>query len=177
MQGCPSSLIGNGPVTLSEGLLTLFNEHTPLRNRLETLLSLSNKVKEEEDKSASFVQLVQEVKEFKAKLDHHSSREEDYLFKMMEAYIGNQGGPLAVMEYEHEQAKGFIGEFSSNVEKNSLSPVDMDHNAELIRNAYYTLVDHFSKEEQVLFPMAERMLSQEEKEQLKQKVAINIITS
>ncbi len=37
MQGCPSSLIGNGPVTLSEGLQKLVNEHGPLRNRLETL--------------------------------------------------------------------------------------------------------------------------------------------
>ena len=30
---------------------------------------------------------------------------------MMEVYIGKSGGPIAVMEYEHEQAKGFISEF------------------------------------------------------------------
>ena len=36
MQGCPSivTLIGDGPVTLSEGLQKLVSEHGPLRNRL-----------------------------------------------------------------------------------------------------------------------------------------------
>jgi regulator of cell morphogenesis and NO signaling len=45
------------------------------------------------------------------------------------------------------------------------------NNATLIKNAYYTLLDHFAKEEQVLYPMAERMFSQEEKEILKQKIS------
>jgi regulator of cell morphogenesis and NO signaling len=42
--------------------------------------------------------------------------------------------------------------------------------AELIRDAYYILTEHFSKEENVLFPMAERMLTNEEKEELYQKI-------
>ena len=47
----------------------------------------------------------------------------------------------------------------------------MIKNLILINNAYYTLLDHFSKEEQVLYPLAERMFTQEEKEKFKQKIS------
>lgn len=172
MQVCPSSLIGNEPVELSEGLLKLVNEHPPLRDQLENLSSLCNKVEVEEEKEASFEQLIREVIDFSTRLEYHSAREEDYLFRMMEVYIGKDGGPIAVMEYEHEQAKGFISEFLKNTKDHSqLTPAEMMNNATLIKNAYYTLLDHFAKEEQVLYPMAERMFSQEEKDTLNQKIS------
>ena len=47
----------------------------------------------------------------------------------------------------------------------------MIHHSDLIKNAYHTLVDHFSKEEQVLYPMAERLFTQEEKEEFNRKVS------
>ncbi|MCQ6277348.1 hemerythrin domain-containing protein [Bacillus sp. V3B] len=172
MQGCPSGLIGNEPVELSEGLLKLVNEHPPLRELLENLSSLCKKVEMEEEKEASFKQLIEEVIDFSTKLEYHSGREEDYLFRMMEVYIGKESGPIAVMEYEHEQAKGFISKFMQNTKSPSqLTPDEMVNNSTLIKNAYYTLLDHFAKEEQVLYPMAERMLSQEEKETLTQKIS------
>ena len=173
MQGCPSSLIGNGPVTLSEGLQKLVSEHGPLRNWLETLFSLCNKVEVEENKEVPFEELIHEVKVFSTKLEFHSVREENYLFRMMEVYIGKSGGPIAVMEYEHEQANGFISEFLYNAENHrQLTTDEMIKNAILIKNAYHTLVNHFAKEEQVLYPMAERMFSQEEKDILNEKVSV-----
>ena len=171
MQGCPSSLIGNGPVTLSEGLQKLVSEHGPLRNRLETLFSLSNTVEVEAEKEAPFEELIKEVIRFSKELEFHSMREENYLFRMMEVYIGKNGGPIAVMEYEHEQANGFISEFLRNVQDSKQSSDSMIHNSGLIKNAYYTLVDHFAKEEQVLYPMAEQLFTEEEKEEFLQKVS------
>ena len=171
MQGCPSSLIGDGPVTLSEGLQKMVNEHGPLRNQLETLFSLCHKVEVEENKEIPFEELLKEVKDFSAKLEFHSVREENYLFRMMEVYIGKNGGPIAVMEYEHEQANGFISEFVKNTESSQRTADSMINNSNLIKNAYFTLVDHFSKEEQVLYPMAERLFTQEEKEEFNRKVS------
>jgi hemerythrin-like domain-containing protein len=46
----------------------------------------------------------------------------------------------------------------------------MANNAGLIKNAYYTLTQHFAKEENVLFPMAENLLSKEEKEELYKRI-------
>lgn len=156
--------------TLSEGLNKLISEHIPLRNRLESIFSLCHKV--EEEAGEGFEQLIQEVKVFFENLEHHSVREEDILFRMMEAYLGEHGGPIAVMEYEHEQANRYIHEFLKYVGGQAeLSAEDKIKNAGLIQNAYHTLIEHFGKEEQVLYPMAERMFTQEEKYILNQKVS------
>lgn len=170
MQGCPSNLIGNGPVTLSEGLSLLVNEHGPLRERLESLFSLCQRIDAEEEKATVMEELVREVVDFSSNLEFHSVREEDILFRMMEVYLGKNGGPIAVMEYEHEQANGYINSFLSIAKNGSQSNEDMIQNSGLIKNAYHTLLDHFMKEEQVLYPMAEKLFSDEEKERLKQKV-------
>lgn len=172
MQGCPSSLIGNGPVTLSEGLSLLVGEHVPLREQLEVLFSLCTKVETEEEKRVALVELVKEVVSFSTNLEFHSVREEDILFRMMEVYLGKNGGPIAVMEYEHEQANGFINTFLSKTENQSLTPEEIIENTNLIKDAYHTLLDHFMKEEQVLYPMAEKLFSEEEKELFKQKVTV-----
>ena len=171
MQGCPSSLIGDGPVTLSEGLSLLVSEHVPLREQLETLFSLCDTVKTTEEKEASFNDLIKEVTEFSANLEFHSVREEDILFRMMEVYLGKNGGPIAVMEYEHEQANGYINTFLENAKNNNQSEDEKIQNTNLIIDAYHTLVSHFMKEEQVLYPMAEKLFSDEEKEIFKQKVS------
>lgn len=163
-------MFGNDPITLSEGLNKLVSEHIPLRNSLENLNSLCKKV--EEEQQASFEQLVQEVKAFATNLDYHSEREEDILFRMMEVYLEKNGGPIVVMEYEHEQAHGYINEFLKNVESRTKFPIDEKiENAILIENAYHTLINHFAKEEQVLYPMAERMFTNEEKKIVNQKVS------
>ncbi|WP_251552666.1 hemerythrin domain-containing protein [Neobacillus muris] len=170
MQGCHNGMFGNGPVALSEGLNRLVSEHTPLRNGLDALFALGNQV-EQDPEGIACEELVPKVKKFFTDLEFHSEREEDLLFRMMEVYLGKNGGPIAVMEYEHEQARGFIQEFISNTENlSALTAEEKITNAHLIKNAYYTLLDHFAKEEQVLYPMAERMLTEEEKEQLAQKV-------
>ena len=64
MQGCPSSLIGNGPVTLSEGLSLLVGEHVPLREQLEVLFSLCTKVETEEEKRVALDRACKGSREF-----------------------------------------------------------------------------------------------------------------
>ena len=145
-------------------------EHVPLREQLEVLFSLCTKVETEEEKSVTLEELVKEVVSFSTNLEFHSVREEDILFRMMEVYLGKNGGPIAVMEYEHEQANGFINTFLSKTETQSLTPEEIIQNTNLIKDAYHTLLDHFMKEEQVLYPMAEKLFSEEEKELFKQKV-------
>jgi regulator of cell morphogenesis and NO signaling len=170
MQGCPSSLIGNGPATLSEGLSLLVGEHVPLREQLEVLFSLCTKVETVDEKEVAFDELVKEVVSFSTNLEFHSVREEDILFRMMEVYLGKNGGPIAVMEYEHEQANGFINTFLSYTKDHSQPLEEMIQNTNLVKDAYHTLLDHFMKEEQVLYPMAEKLFSEEEKELFKQRV-------
>jgi regulator of cell morphogenesis and NO signaling len=119
-------------------------------------------------------QLHEKITAFIAELDPHSNREEDVLFEMMVKYIGREGGPIAVMEYEHNTAKLNLKEFmeksSAILEENkSVSKVEAENVLRHLKIVYLTLTDHFMKEENILFPMAEQMLSDEEKQQLAEK--------
>jgi hemerythrin-like domain-containing protein len=154
---------------LSEGLKQLKGEHPPLLEKLDGLYKSTQLIKEDANVEKNFVDLITKVSEFKSALDPHSEREEGVLFPMMGVYIGTTSGPIAVMEYEHDQAKSNIRAFLEKAES-PVSSAEMKSLAELIKNACFILTEHFAKEENVLFPMAEKMLSEEEKEELYRKI-------
>ncbi|MEH7118867.1 hemerythrin domain-containing protein [Neobacillus vireti] len=158
-----SCMSGMSQGELSKGLARLKREHPPLRAEMDGLYSLTQKIDQEIEMEENFHELILKVKEFKGDLDPHSEREEGVLFPMMGVYIGTTSGPIAVMEYEHDQAKSKIGAFLDQAEVGELTTEEKKKLAELVQDAYFILTDHFNKEENVLFPMAERMLSEEEK--------------
>jgi regulator of cell morphogenesis and NO signaling len=170
MSGCMSGFGGMPQAELSEGLKQLKSEHPPLLEQLEKLYTLTQNIDQELNVEEDFTTLIEQVKAFKAALDPHSEREEGVLFPMMGTYIGTTSGPIAVMEYEHDQAKANIGSFLTNAEVTEASTEEKKRLAELIQNAYFILTEHFSKEENVLFPMAERMLTDEEKAELYKRI-------
>jgi regulator of cell morphogenesis and NO signaling len=171
MDGC-SAFNDNQPGTLCEGLSQLKSEHGPLLEKLDGLYTICSNIDNNENPEENFATLTPAVKTFIAELDPHSEREERVLFRMMENYLGVGVGPVAVMEYEHEQAKSLIKNFLENTEgeQESMPSEKIKENSDLIRSAYFKLVDHFAKEENVLFPMAERMLSDEEKKELFERI-------
>ncbi|MEH7445061.1 hemerythrin domain-containing protein [Bacillus sp. JJ1122] len=174
MSGCMSGLNQDSSFALSEGLQQLKSEHPPLLNRLEELLNLCVKIEEGVQIEENFNKLRPAVVEFLAELEPHSEREEGVLFEMMAAHIGREMGPVAVMEYEHDQAKRFIGTFLHNTKNGTgeLPKEQMIQNAQLIKDANYTLVSHFSKEESILFPMAENLLTEDEKQELAARIKL-----
>ncbi|WP_254842607.1 hemerythrin domain-containing protein [Bacillus sp. MRMR6] len=169
MSGCMSAFGGVPQAELSKGLKQLKEEHPALLAQLEGLYNLTLQIEQGFEVETNFADLIIKVAEFKAELEPHSEREEGILFPMMGVYLGTTSGPIAVMEYEHDQAKGHIGEFLGK-SGDGLTIENMKSLAELVKNAYFILTEHFSKEENVLFPMAERMLSDEEKEELYRKI-------
>ena len=167
MSGCMSGMAtGN----LCAGLSQLKSEHIPLIKMLGNIFSLTEQIAKGSELEQCFVELKQDVATFIAELDPHSEREEGVLFPMLGVYIGTTSGPIAAMEYEHEQAKSLIGEFLKKAENPQLSTEEMKILSEIVKNAYDVLTQHFSKEENVLFPMAERMLTDEEKEELYSRI-------
>lgn len=169
MSGCMSAFGGIPSVELSKGLKQLKEEHPPLLVQLDGLYKLTQLIEQKSETELHFAELITKVIEFKDALDPHSEREEGVLFPMLGVYIGTTSGPIAVMEYEHDQAKAQICEFLTKAVKSSAVREKIELSG-LIKNTYFILTEHFSKEENVLFPMAERMLTDEEKEELYQKI-------
>ncbi|KZE97688.1 Iron-sulfur cluster repair protein YtfE [Geobacillus stearothermophilus] len=158
-------------VKLCAGLAQLKQEHGPLRAQMEQVLAAAEAIGQGADDRnwrGPLADLREKVESFVAVLDPHSEREEGVLFPMMAKYIGRTTGPIAVMEYEHEQAKARLSMF---LEKTAhlLETVDSEQALTLagaVVEAHHILDEHFMKEENVLFPMAERLLSDGEKEEL-----------
>lgn len=90
----------------------------------------------------------------------HHNKEEGLLFPAMEAAgIPRQGGPIGVMLAEHEEGRRLTRLMRAAAEK--MAAGDAAAKTEVILNARaYTrlLHQHIAKEDQVLFPLADRVI-------------------
>ncbi|MFC4769631.1 hemerythrin domain-containing protein [Effusibacillus consociatus] len=169
-EGCMGHLAGAGIEKYCTAIQRLFDEHPPLRAKMEQLILKAKRVmKENEDGVASGIQELLEMESsFKEELEIHSDKEEKGLFPLVGRHIGTQFGPIAVMEYEHSEAKKNLAAFEELARNAQNEPTQEEAGritAPLI-TAIHILLDHFLKEENVLFPMAENILTSDEKEEL-----------
>lgn len=88
-----------------------------------------------------------------AMVDRHATLEEDLLFHALEPRLGRDAGPLAVMWAEHEEMAKRLTEIES--------ADGLGRAVDLIETALNLARSHFQKEEQVLFPLAERLLDRD----------------
>lgn len=97
----------------------------------------------------------------------HHAKEEGVLFAAMERKgFPREGGPIAVMLHEHDQGRGYVRGMAQAVPGYQTNP---EARKVLIYNALgYTqlLAQHIMKEDNVLYPMADQMLSAAEQKRL-----------
>ena len=96
-------------------------------------------------------------KEFKIGLQRHIVWEEDILFKIFENHTGmHESGPTEVMRMEHRQIKEFLEKIHNNIrdEKSGFEVLE--------RGLLDILTEHNNKEETILYPEINDMLSEEE---------------
>lgn len=98
----------------------------------------------------------------------HHAKEERRMFPMLEeAGMPAERGPLSVMLADHEQGRALNK--AMRMEASQLEAGNESARQELINNiqAYVALLRmHIQKEDNVLFPMAERMLTDEQQHEL-----------
>jgi hemerythrin-like domain-containing protein len=101
---------------------------------------------------------------------HHAKEENIFFPALGDKGFSAQQGPVAVMLHEHELGRNFVRGITDNLEmlrkgdKNAVTGIreNMTGYADL-------LVSHISKENNILFRMADRFLSAEEQENLLKK--------
>ncbi|HVN86895.1 MAG TPA: hemerythrin domain-containing protein [Candidatus Binatia bacterium] len=84
----------------------------------------------------------------------HFDLEEQALFPVLARHIGSDSGPLAVMNAEHARFRELLADLCAAVRADD-SAAQHAHAIELIE----LLRAHIAKEDHVLFPMAQRLLS------------------
>ncbi|MBP1930900.1 hemerythrin domain-containing protein [Ammoniphilus resinae] len=157
-------------VTLCPPLQQLKDEHVTLRAEMELFYEITEEI--EYDSGPAVIRLFTELSErisvFMESLKAHSEREEKGLFPVMARRLGEKDRTIDSMEFEHEKAEQHLQDFLMETRKAG-STIDEDHAravAVYAVQAYTTLTQHFAKEEKMLFPLAEQILSIEEKEEL-----------
>lgn len=94
---------------------------------------------------------------FRSGLERHIIWEEEVLFPVFEQRTGHDRfGPTAVMREEHRQIKVLLGTIQDNLEKNNFELKEYDTELKSILNA------HNDKEEQILYPWIDNVVSEEE---------------
>ena len=147
---------------MSEAIEDLKHEHEAIISSLEILdqitASIAKGAKPEKSDLSNFMGF---LKEFADKCHH--GKEEGILFPALtQAGMPEKGGPIEVMLSEHMQGRNFIKEMEHAI---AIGP---DHRAFADAATKYSLllVNHIQKENNVLFPMAERTLDKNRLEQI-----------
>jgi hemerythrin-like domain-containing protein len=145
----------------------LKSEHRVIEGVLRALSEAADRVEGEKAiRPSFFLDAADFIKDF-ADGCHHR-KEEGVLFKAMaSAGVPVQNGPIGVMLAEHEQGRAFTRAMRQAAEQ--LQAGDLSTNPQLIRAArgYVDLLQHhIAKEDQILFPMADRAIPLDQHEQV-----------
>jgi regulator of cell morphogenesis and NO signaling len=160
----------NSNVVFSTPLQLLKDEHVSLRADMDLFYEITEEIEFDSGPSVVqlFAELYQRISAFTERLMAHSKREEEGLFPMMSRHLGENDRTIEGMEFEHEKAEQHLKDFLTEGVKAG-STID-ENAAQWITiyavQAYATLTQHFANEEKVLFPLAERILLVDEKEEL-----------
>ena len=91
---------------------------------------------------------------FQAAMAHHLSMEETVLFPAFEARTSNSMGPTQVMRMEHEQMRGLMRDMA-----NAVAAGDRNAYLGLSETLNMLMQQHNLKEENMLYPMSDQVLS------------------
>jgi len=139
---------------------SLKEEHQVILRMIRILRVASEKLEKGETVSPQvFKKTVDFVRTFADRCHH--GKEEDTLFPVMEKRgIPRQGGPIAVMLMEHDQGRGFVKSLAEAIDKCERG--DATAKTAIVQNsrAYAELLSqHIYKEDNILYTMADRVLS------------------
>lgn len=144
-----------------EATAVLIDEHRAIKRMLRVAESVAAKLDGGEPVPAEDLAGIVEFISGFADQCHHA-KEEGLLFPAMEkAGIPRQGGPIGAMFHEHKEGREFVRRMRSAAERSAAG--DLRAASEFAANArgYAALLRrHIDKEDHVLYPMADDVISE-----------------
>ena len=145
----------------------LRTEHRAIERMLAVLETAAQRLERgERVRPEVFRQAVDFVRNFADRCHH--AKEEQNLFPRMEARgVPRQGGPIGIMLFEHDEGRAYVGAIAA-----AIDAYERDNQtagrviAENARGYVDLLRQHIMKEENALFPMADRVLSAADQDEL-----------
>jgi hemerythrin-like domain-containing protein len=147
---------------MSKAIADLMNEHEAILSALQILERMAAPgEKFAPATQKDILDFIGFLKEFADKCHH--GKEEGLLFPaMIGAGVPDRGGPVGVMVGEHEQGRQLIRDMEGSISAH----LDREKFTQAAREYITLLRDHIRKENMVLCPMAEKVLTQTQLETL-----------
>jgi hemerythrin-like domain-containing protein len=149
---------------------TLKEEHRAIERMLAVLEIAAGRLSEgERVRPGLFQEAVDFVRNFADKC-HHGKEETNLFPRLEERGVPKEGGPIGVMLHEHDLGREHIRAMDGAI--SAYEGDDKTAARVIVENArgYIELLQqHIRKEEDVLFPMADRILSAEDQRELEQR--------
>lgn len=145
----------------------LRNEHDAILRMLDATEEVARRLGRSEHVQPKMLEDLLEFFRLFADRCHHG-KEEDLLFPLLEKKgMPRSGGPIGVMLIEHDHGRGFVGQMAQEIQPYAAGNADAGKNWAAASLRYVELLrEHIAKENEVLFVMAERMLSNAEQMEL-----------
>ena len=138
----------------------LIHEHEAIKKMLGIMDKISENIKNNKEVDTNDIEdIIEFLKTFADKCHH--GKEENALFPaLVLAGIPKENGPIGVMLHEHTLGRGYIKEIETSTED---FKAGNSNSIQLIANSLLSYVNllqnHIQKEENVLFKMADKVLS------------------
>ncbi len=148
----------------------LMQEHRVIERMLNILNNAADSVEKGEDVPMTvFEEAIDFIRNFADKWHH--SKEEDMLYPAMERRgVPAHGGPIGVMLVEHDMGRKFVSGMAAAVERYKKG--DEGAKEAIVENArgYASLLgEHIPKEDTILYPMANQVLSPKDNGELMER--------
>lgn len=144
----------------------LINDHQNILELIDVMEEMARCKSSETDHIEKVILIIKEYAD-----DFHHAKEEDLLFPLMvKNGFSLEQGPIAVMLHDHELGRNYVKEMMLALQSvKDGSPEALNGVYENMLGYAELLRSHISKENNVLFKMADKIISENEQAQLLQK--------
>ncbi len=144
----------------------LMHEHRVIERMLKVLTAASNKAEAGEVDEELFERAIDFIRTF-ADRCHHAKEEETFYPLIEQRGIPKEGGPIGMMLQEHDMGRDYVRGMDEALRK--FKDGDKSQAGVISRNAagYINLLSqHIQKEDNILYPMGNRVISDSDREAL-----------
>jgi Uncharacterized conserved protein len=151
----------------------LMKDHQAIENMLEIIAKIEENVK---IKGHSDLDEIDEIVDFLrtfADNFHHGKEEKIYFPELIEAGMSSVNSPVAVMLFEHEVGRGHVRDIASSIEAIRSGDISATEKMVAAMQGYVNLmISHIQKENNVLFPLGNKMLPPAKQEVLTKHIHV-----
>lgn len=137
----------------------LMHDHQVIEMMLGIMKIIAEKINKHHEPDLEEIEFIIDFLRVFADKYHHGKEEIIYFPELIEAGMSNVNSPVAVMLFEHEVGRGYIKDMASSVEGiKSGDRSAIDKLGESLLNYVDLLENHIQKENNMLFPLGNKIL-------------------